>query len=201
MLRVRATDIISAKIQFETDILKAQEKYPDNQDLRHIVDLFSEVFTTNKKDDDSQKQNDNIPDTHDVTEDLDLQPEHVAHLDLLEYLHSKQAILDMPDLFPTESKEDDLAPSFSLGIENDEIISQVCDDINKEHQNTHQEENEETDDFVTPKAAQRQKSSREIKVGPYSRSPYIERVIDVTESYTYQDIALWRYMHLQTDPL
>ena len=70
-------------------------------------------------------------------------------------------------------------PSFCLGI-HDEYDSHII--------------SEEDNDFVTPKPAIREKSTRIIKAGRYAKSPYIDRIIDISAKYTTEDIGLWRFI-------
>ena len=94
-------------------------------------------------------------------------------------------------------EKDNSTPSFSLEIETeDDIINIVCKYIN---QNNDIEENY-NDTFIIPKPALKERSKREVKMGPYGKSPYIDRVIDITPKYTNQDIALTLYIARTNDP-
>lgn len=81
--------------------------------------------------------------------------------------------------------------SFSL-VPEIEIYKQVCQDINEKH-----EADVQHNDFVISKPVMREKSTRQIKLGPNVKSPYVERVVDINKKYTNEDIILWRFMMLK----
>ncbi|KAL1809480.1 hypothetical protein ACET3Z_026470 [Daucus carota] len=92
-------------------------------------------------------------------------------------------------------KEYSYVPSFSLGIEND-IIQQVCEDINQQ-----EIEGTPNSQVQTPELPKRLKSTRNIKMGRYAKSPYIQRGIDITAKCTNEDLGLWRFLIQNKDPL
>lgn len=209
ILRLRASHIINAKMQFEMKMKKALEKYPDNQELVVIQDVFSEVFCAKKINDPTRTENENskmqvqedirTPEAQNMSnpvDDFELDPKVLEHMEIIEYLHSEQGKKDMAEMFPAQQKSSErrnsdlFIPSFSLGPEI-ETEYQVAEDINKEHETALHH-----DEYVTPKPLMREKSKRQIKVGQYGKSPYIERVIDLNGRYTDEDIMLWRYMSL-----
>ncbi|KAK1379917.1 hypothetical protein POM88_026661 [Heracleum sosnowskyi] len=75
-----------------------------------------------------------------------------------------------------------MIPSFSLGIDEDIY-------------------GHENDYLITPKPALREKSTRVPKVSRFSKSPYIERVVDINANLTSQDRGLWRFMIQRNDPV
>lgn len=197
-LRLRAQDLIIAKAQLEKDLIKAKKEYSDDVYLISIEQVLKEVFHPQSENDSdlgrigcAVQQKENPSATNDnvckVANEFELRPEDIAHLEIVEYLNSRQARLDMPDLFgeeeemhDQEEKRDDV-PSFSLGIED--------------------KTNNEKEDFITPRPATRKKSTRIVKLGKYAKSPYIERVIDITGKYTNQDLAIYIYMIQKNDLL
>ncbi|KAK1378210.1 hypothetical protein POM88_024954 [Heracleum sosnowskyi] len=202
VLRLRATEIINAKIQFEIDLEEAMKREPDNVELLLIQDVINEVFYAKNgskngngnsnvqvQQDIRDPEHQNMPDPVD---DFELDPTVLEQLEIIEYLNSEQGIKDMNEMLPVQRRSSDLfVPSFSLGPEI-EIISEICKDINNEHEAV-----VEDDGFVTPKPLVRGKSTRHIKLGQYAKSPYIERVIDINGKYIPEDIMMWRYMALQ----
>ncbi|KAK1400805.1 hypothetical protein POM88_000410 [Heracleum sosnowskyi] len=202
VLRLRATEIINAKIQFEKDLEEAIKREPDNDELLLIQDVINEVFDA-KNGSKNGNENSNVQVQQDIrdpehqnmpdpVDDFELDPTVLEQLEIIEYLNSEQGIKDMNEMLPAQRKSSDLfVPSFSLGPEI-EIISEICKDINNEHEAV-----VEDDGFVTPKPLVREKSTRHIKLGQYAKSPYIERVIDINGKYTTEDIMMWRYMALQ----
>lgn len=186
----------------EKDLQRAIEKHPNNQQLKIVKDVFDEIFNPNNARDASkngngsvsEKRQEETPITADEQEECnpndedDLDKNILDQLEIIDLLHSEEGIKQISTLSDREKRDLDLVPSFSLGPEID-IVSQVCSDINKEHQQTVQ-----TDDFLTPKPLVREKSTRLIKLGPYAKSPYNNRVIDINAKYTSEDITLWRYM-------
>ena len=76
----------------------------------------------------------------------------------------------------TDQQKDDerYVPPFSLGL----------DDIEKEN----------NQDLVTPEPQGREKSKRTKKVGPYQKSPYVNRVIDIKERMNNEDFGYWVFL-------
>ncbi|KAK1386235.1 hypothetical protein POM88_023970 [Heracleum sosnowskyi] len=170
-LRLRAQELILAKAQFDKDLVEVKEKFGDNADLLSI-------------------ENENVCE---IAAEFELRPQDIEHLEIIEYLNSEQARIDMPDLFgieeiPLVEKPQNFIPSFSLGIE-DNIISEDIDKVQ-----TTDKDMLDDDDYITPKPEVRERSTRILKVGRYAKSPYIERVIDMSAKYTNQDLAMWLYM-------
>ncbi|KAK1377835.1 hypothetical protein POM88_024579 [Heracleum sosnowskyi] len=204
-LRLRAVDLMAAKDKFFEDLKEAKEIYGDDVYLLSIEQVMNEVFfpsTTNGAE--LVVINERDPSTtnkyvSEVASDFELRPEDIEQLEIMEYLNSTQARIDMPDLFgiegknSEEKKKEDI-PSFSLGIEHDTISNDIekieiaGEDI--EEQDAQDIEGEDDDDFVSPRPIVREKSRRLVKVGRYAKSPYIERVIDISAKYTNQDLVI-----------
>ncbi|KAK1384607.1 hypothetical protein POM88_022342 [Heracleum sosnowskyi] len=105
-----------------------------------------------------------------VATDFELRPEDIEQLEIMEYLNSTQARIDMPEIFEKD------------------LISIVGQDI--EEEDAEDFEREDDDDFVSPRPILRKKRTRLVKVGRYAKSPYIERVIDMSAKYTNQDLII-----------
>ncbi|KAK1384484.1 hypothetical protein POM88_022219 [Heracleum sosnowskyi] len=212
-LRLKAQDLMAEKDKFFEDLKEAKEKYGDDVYLLSIEQVMNEVFhpsTTNGGElvvMNEQEQNPSTTNKYvcQVASDFELRPEDIEQLEIMEYLNSTQARIDKPDIFGIEGKNsrekklEDI-PSFSLGIENN-VITQVCNDIEKvetagaiEEEDAQDVDGEDDDDFVSPIPIVRGKSRRLVKVGRYAKSPYIERVIDLSSKYTNQDLGIWIYM-------
>ncbi|KAK1363188.1 hypothetical protein POM88_038749 [Heracleum sosnowskyi] len=203
---------MAEKDKFFEDLKEAKEKYGDDVYLLSIEQVMNEVFhpsTTNGGElvvMNEQEQNPSTTNKYvcQVASDFELRPEDIEQLEIMEYLNSTQARIDMPDIFGIEGKNspekklEDI-PSFSLGIENN-VITQVCNDIEKVEtagaieEDAQDVDGEDDDDFVSPIPIVRGKSRRLVKVGRYAKSPYIERVIDLSAKYTNQDLGIWIYM-------
>lgn len=121
--------------------------------------------------------------------EVDLDQSLLNQLDIIDFLYVEQGIEPPNVTLSDRDKRDlDFIPSFALGLDTD-IINQVCQDINTEHEQSVQNE-----DYVTPKQLLREKSTRLIKMGPYAKSPYINRIIDINGKYTSEDITMWRFL-------
>ncbi|KAK1393860.1 hypothetical protein POM88_012916 [Heracleum sosnowskyi] len=200
VLRLLASEIINAKMLFEKDLKDAIKNQPDNEELIVIRDVFNEVFYAKDGSKNGDKSS-NVrvqedirdPDDQNMSyhvDDFELDPTVLEQLEIIEYLNSEQGIKDVNEMLPVERRRSDLfVPSFSLGPEI-EIISELCKDINNE-------DVVENDGCGTPNPLVREKSTRQIKLGQYTKSPYIERVMDINGKYTTEDIMMWRYMSLQ----
>ena len=220
-LRLRAANLLDLKIQFDIDITLARKKYPNNEELKIIMQVYDDNFhpkkfsegIPNKKQEDSNlheqhEDEDNtgkseLNDQHqqekqtrnELHDEFILCTEDIENIEQVVHVHNKKKEEEMKN---QTLEKDNSAPSFSLGIETeDDIISTVCKDINQN------DDTEETDNdtFITPNPALIERSKREVKMGPYGKSPYIDRVIDITAKYTNQDIALALYIAKTDDPL
>lgn len=211
LLRDRASIIIDSKIQFEKDLNSAIEKYPANEKLRLVWDVFNRIFSaqyTTTKDsstkdqttkdstssfnEERREETELTPDKKEVCNpngEVDLDQSLLNQLDIIDFLYVEQGIEPPNVTLSDRDKRDlDFIPSFALGLDTD-IINQVCQDINTEHEQSVQNE-----DYVTPKQLLREKSTRLIKMGPYAKSPYINRIIDINGKYTSEDITMWRFL-------
>ena len=208
--------MLDLKIQFDIDILLAKRQYPANKELELIIDVYDENFhpkygykmdevTPNKQHDskihDQEQQKEKPEDSklideqqNEMDDDFILCSEDIENIDLLVYLHKKKREDEMRN---QKIDKDDSVPSFSLGIDTeDDIINKVCEDIK---QNEAFQENDK-EEFETPKQGITERGKREVKLGPYGKSPYVDRVIDITAKYTNQDIALALYIAKTNDP-
>ncbi|KAK1350215.1 hypothetical protein POM88_054698 [Heracleum sosnowskyi] len=172
-LRLRAQELIPAKAQFDKDLVEAKEKFGDNADLLSIENVMNEVFNRREENVLDMPKNEFCVQKENVREiaaKFELRTQDIEHLEIIEYLNSEQARIDMPDLF-------------------DNIFSE---DIEKVQ--TTDKDMQDDDDYITPKPEVRERSTRILKVGRYGKSPYIERVIDMSAKYTNQDLEMWLYM-------
>lgn len=194
-LRERAHDLIETKMLFDTDLKLAIEKDPQNAQLLMIRDVINDVFHPRKQDEPAMETNQQscqqdkqaTPTNKTVFDnDFELRPQDIEQIDLIEYLQSAQTNVDMSTVFGPEQNNDGI-PSFSLGIDED-IYGQDAS-------------TKDNDDFITPKPAMREKSTRVLKLGRFGKSPYIERVIDINAKLTSQDLGLWRFMIQKKEPL
>ncbi|KAK1368570.1 hypothetical protein POM88_034662 [Heracleum sosnowskyi] len=199
-IRVRAHDLMEEKLLFDTDLKIALQEYPNNHELLLIVDVINSVFHPRKKDSNAvnaneisteQDQNETTRNETVIQDDyFQLRPEDIEEMELIGYVTRTKCTSDALDAFP----------SFSLGID-DEIIDKVCEDINAEEESNLDGEATEKDIFITPKPAIREKSTRLMRLTRYGKSPYIERVIDISSKFTNQDYGLWRFLIQNRDPL
>lgn len=201
-MRERASTIIDSKIQFEKDLNRAIEKYPANEELRFVWDVFNEILSAKNADcptkdtiasfsEQRQEGATVTPDKKEVCNpngEIDLDPDLLNQLDIIDFLYLEHGIKPLKANISDRDKRDlDFFPSFVLGVKTD-IVDQVCQDINTEHERSVENEN-----YVTSKQFLREKSTRMIKMGPYSKFPYINRIIDINEKYTSEDITMWRF--------
>lgn len=192
LLRERANDLIETKLLFDTDLRLAIEKDPTNKELLSIRNIINEVFHPTKEDKSSMDRNkksgqqDQQTSSTDIDHDFELRNQHTEQLDLVDYLQSTETNVDMSKIFGPEQQNDRI-PSFSLGIDED-----IYGDIDLA---------EGKDDFVTPKPTVREKSTRVLKLGRFGKSPYIERVVDISAKLTSKDMGLWRFMIQKKDPM
>ncbi|KAK1401976.1 hypothetical protein POM88_001581 [Heracleum sosnowskyi] len=194
-LRDKASYIINSKIQFEKLLKKAMEKHPSNEHLVLVKEVFNKVFSAKNGDEGTKEASSNFNEKgkEEVTPDANNPVDDQAAIDedIIAYLHSEEGIKEMATLSYREKRDLASVPSFSLGPEI-EILSQLGYDSDKENEGI-----KENEAFLTPKLLLREKSTRLIKVGPYAKSPYINRVIDINGSYTTEDITMWRFMLLK----
>ncbi|XP_063940339.1 uncharacterized protein LOC135149228 isoform X2 [Daucus carota subsp. sativus] len=198
-LLTRAQDLVASKLEFDDDLKKALEMYPDNDSLHFIVEVMDEHFPQRKKsdvEDDEQlwaedsffndQQGDTIiqDDQHDQ-----IIPEKDDQIIQDEILESNQDtdIAKSSTKLPVAKNNQDVIPSFSLGIEEPEDLTNAP----RENQNS----------FITPEPAQRKKSARDKKVGPYGKSPFINRVIDIKTKLDKTDMGLWLFLVQKRDML
>ncbi|KAL1826526.1 hypothetical protein ACET3Z_004938 [Daucus carota] len=100
----------------------------------------------------------------------ELSPEIVASLEVVEEMDRTNI-----EILTDQQKDDErYVPPFSLGL----------DDIEKEN----------NQDLVTPEPQGREKSKRTKKVGPYQKSPYVNRVIDIKERMNNEDFGYWVFL-------
>ncbi|KAL1806202.1 hypothetical protein ACET3Z_029270 [Daucus carota] len=102
----------------------------------------------------------------------ELSPEIVASLEVVEQMDRT----DIEILAEQQKDDERYVPSFSLGL----------DDIEKES----------NQNLVTPEPEpqEREKSKRTKKVGPYQKSPYVNRVIDIKERMNNEDFGYWVFL-------
>ncbi|KAL1802824.1 hypothetical protein ACET3Z_031471 [Daucus carota] len=102
----------------------------------------------------------------------ELSPEIVASLEVVEEMDRT----DIEILAEQQKDDDRYVPPFSLGL----------DDIEKES----------NQNLVTPQPEpqEREKSKRTKKVGPYQKSPYVNRVIDIKERMNNEDFGYWVFL-------
>ncbi|KAL1824262.1 hypothetical protein ACET3Z_011040 [Daucus carota] len=198
-LLTRAQDLVASKLEFDDDLKKALEMYPDNDSLHFIVEVMDEHFhqrkTSDVEDDEQLWAED--PFFNDQQDDAIIQddqhdqiiPEKDDQIIQDENLESNQDpdIAKSSTKLPVAKNNQDVIPSFSLGIEE-------LDDLRNatvENQNS----------FITPEPAQRKKSARDKKVGPYGKSPFINRVIDIKTKLDKTDMGLWLFLVQKKDML
>lgn len=158
-----------------------EEGTPDTGEEEQISQWY---INDSPEADNNNKSNIASQESNEDDEDIELDNDVLQKIEIIEYLNSDQAVKDMPDVFNVKEKYDDCCPSFSLGPEIE--ISQ---------------EDEENNGFFTPQKSTLYRSTREIKCGPYGKSPYIDRVTNFNSKYTNEDITLWRYMLLQKNDI
>ena len=102
----------------------------------------------------------------------ELSPEIVASLEVVEEMDRT----DIEILAEQQKDDERYVPPFSLGL----------DDIEKES----------NQNLVTPEPEpqEREKSKRTKKVGPYQKSPYVNRVIDIKERMNNEDFGYWVFL-------
>ncbi|KAL8093280.1 hypothetical protein AgCh_035244 [Apium graveolens] len=227
-LRDRAENIINLKTQFERDLRRAMERYPANEKLMIVKEVFSEIFNPKNTDCAEKESTGNFtkvnkelcnpnaeidsdraskdfteeeiknaavtPDKQEVCNpnaEVDLDQASIHQLDIIDFLYLEQGIKP-PNVTLSDKDKRYLAfiPSFSLGMET-YIVQQVCQEINKDH-----EQILENEDYGTPKQNIKEKNTRIIKLGQYAKSPYINRIIDIHEKFTSRDISIWKYMSM-----
>lgn len=193
--------MIEEKLLFDTDLKIELQKNPESYTLQTIQKVIQDVFGYKVTEDvclqspqrETEYQSTPNTPTHDIDEDFDLTIHATADIDLVQYVQTMQLTND--HLSQKLHKEYSYVPSFSLGIEND-IIQQVCEDINQQ-----EIEGTPNSQDQTPELPKRLKSTRNIKMGRYAKSPYIQRGIDITAKCTNEDLGLWRFLIQNKDPL
>ncbi|KAL1809147.1 hypothetical protein ACET3Z_026137 [Daucus carota] len=198
-LLTRAQDLVASKLEFDDDLKKALEMYPNNDSLHFIVEVMDEHFhqrkTSDVEDDEQLWAED--PFFNDQQDDMIIQddqhdqiiPEKDDQIIQDENLESNQDtdIAKSSTKLQVAKNNQDVIPSFSLGIEESEDLTNAT----VENQNS----------FITPEPAQRKKSARDKKVGPYGKSPFINRVIDIKTKLDKTDMGLWLFLVQKKDML
>lgn len=185
-MRARAHDLIEQKVLFEVDLKIALEKYSHNHELLLIADVMNDVFHPRKQDNDPVNKNQTCSEQNanaSVIKDdyFQLRCEDIQEMDLVSYVTTTKQITD------------DFYPSFSLGID-DDIYDKQCEDVNANDEADLKAEATDEEMFITPKPAIREKSTRLMKLNQYDKSPYIQRVIDISAKFTNLDFGIWRFM-------
>ncbi|KAK1384694.1 hypothetical protein POM88_022429 [Heracleum sosnowskyi] len=147
----RAQDIMAAKDKFFEDLNEDKKIYGDDIYLLSIEQVMNEVFHPSTTNDaelvviNEQEQNPSTTNKYvfQVAADFELRPEDIEQLEIMEYLNSTQARIDMPDIF-----EKDL-----ISIAGQDIEEEDAEDF----------EREDDDDFVSPTPILRKKSTRLVK--------------------------------------
>lgn len=103
-MRRKAQDLLAAKFEFDDELKKSKEKFPDNEDIKSIVEMINENLNI-RKDDDFVHQN---------YFNVEMTRKTLAHVDLVEYL---QSIRPKNNIFDTTEDDNSYIPSFSLGFE------------------------------------------------------------------------------------
>lgn len=192
-LRARAHDLIEEKVLLEVDLNIALQKDPDNHELLLIEDVINDIFHPRKQDNDPVNKNQtSIEQNQNTTVIQDdyfqLRREDIEEMDLVGYVTTTKQITD------------DFCPSFSLGID-DDFSDEQCENVNADDEANLNAGATDKEMFVTPKPAIREKTTRLMKLTRYGKSPYIERVIDISGKFTNLDFGLWRFMVKQTKHL
>lgn len=181
---------------FDTDLKIELDKDPENYTLQTIASVIEDVFQINCYHYPPTKPaRQSTPPTREINnidEDFELTIQETDHIDLVDYI---QSIQRTNESLQQQNRDLQFVPSFSLGIE-DNIIHQVCQDINE------QETTEPaSDQLQTPKEPLRMKSTRQIKLGRYAKSPYIQRHVDISTKCTNEELGIWKYLIQSKDPL
>ncbi|KAL1823980.1 hypothetical protein ACET3Z_010758 [Daucus carota] len=192
-LTTRAQDILDAKFQLEDDLRKARKKFPDfdpdvhplsnanEQDRNPPVD--PQTSTTNAPTDQSSQpptvqmsnQSKELGDKKpELVNDFDrdLSPNSLEQLEIAEKFYLTFSKRKSP--VDNQDKDSRLIPSFSLGIDD--------------------EPNQNAGDCTVPQPQAREKSTRLKKIGPHARSPYIDRVVDITKHLGNIDFGFWSFL-------
>nr|XP_017240908.1 PREDICTED: uncharacterized protein LOC108213610 isoform X2 [Daucus carota subsp. sativus] len=104
--------------------------------------------------------------------DRDLSPNSLEQLEIAEKFYLTFSRRKSP--VDNQDKDSRLIPSFSLGIDD--------------------EPNQNAGDCTVPQPQAREKSTRLKKIGPHARSPYIDRVVDITKHLGNIDFGFWSFL-------
>ncbi|XP_017226284.2 uncharacterized protein LOC108202422 [Daucus carota subsp. sativus] len=195
-LREMAQDLIETKLLFDTELKLALEKEPANIGLLDIQQLINDVFGQQKT---SNIPRNSSPDTV-LEDDFELRREEVQQIDLIHFVQSAKSTVKTTTLFGEDDKKDEY-PSFSLGIDED-INGNQAEQAAMIEEAVPVEENVPIPATeITPKPALREKSTRALKMGRYGKSPFLERVIDISSKITNQEFGIWRFMIPNKNPI
>lgn len=98
-MRRKAQDLLAAKFEFDDELKKSKEKFPDNEDIKSIEEMINENLNI-RKDDDFVHQN---------YFNVEMTKKTLAHVDLVEYL---QSIRPKNNIFDTT--EDDSSYIYTI---------------------------------------------------------------------------------------
>ncbi|KAL1811230.1 hypothetical protein ACET3Z_021295 [Daucus carota] len=202
-LLTREQDLVASKLEFDDDLKKALEMYLDNDSLLFIVEVMDEHFhqrkTSDVEDDEqnwaydtffSDEQQDDtiiqddqhaqmIPQTNDpINQDENPESNQATNI--------AKSSTKLPVAKSNINAELDVIPSFSFGIEYSEDLTNAT---------------VENKSLFTPQPPERKKSSRDKKVSPYGKSPFINRVIDIKTKLEKTDMGLWLFLVQKKDML
>ncbi|XP_063940991.1 uncharacterized protein LOC135149349 [Daucus carota subsp. sativus] len=195
-LREMAQDLIETKLLFDTELKLALEKEPANIGLLDIQQLINDLFGQQKT---SNIPRNSSPDTV-LEDDFKLRREEVQQIDLIHFVQSAKSTVKTTTLFGEDDKKDEY-PSFSLGIDED-INGNQAEQAAMIEEAVPVEENVPIPATeITPKPALREKSTRALKMGRYGKSPFLERVIDISSKITNQEFGIWRFMIQNKNPM
>ncbi|KAL1806840.1 hypothetical protein ACET3Z_029908 [Daucus carota] len=163
--------------------------YPDNDSLHFIVEVMDEHFPQRKKsdvEDDKQNWADDTFFSDEQQDDAIIQDDQHAHIipqtddpinqdENLESNEVTDGAKSSTKVLVAKNTQD-VIPSFSLGIEDSEDLTNATVENNS---------------FFTPQPPERKKSSRDKKVCPYGKSPFINKVIDIKTKQTWDCGSSW----------
>lgn len=195
-LREMAQDLIETKLLFDTELKLALDKEPTNIGLLDIQQLINDVFGQQKT---SNIPRNSSPDTV-LEDDFELRREEVQQIDLIHFVQSAKSTVKTTTLFGEDDKKDEY-PSFSLGIDEDINGNQAEQAAMIEEAIPVEENVPIPATEITPKPALREKSTRALKMGRYGKSPFLERVIDISSKITNQEFGIWRFMIQNKNPM
>ena len=195
-LREMAQDLIETKLLFDTELKLALDKEPTNIGLLDIQQLINDVFGQQKT---SNIPRNSSPDTV-LEDDFELRQEEVQQIDVIHFVQSAKATVKTTTLFGDDDKKDEY-PSFSLEIDEDIYGNQGEQPATIEEAVPVEESVPITATEITPKPALREKSTRALKMGRYGKSPFLERVIDISSNITNQEFGIWRFLIQNKTPM